>query len=189
MFNENIILENNFVSIRPLNEGDFEGFSYIAFDERIWKFTTSRISNEDELQKYIFDALNEKETELRYPFTVIDKSSNRIAGSTSYLNYSTKDQRIEIGHSWLGKEFQGKGINRETKFLLIDYAFTQLKIKRVEFKTDVLNIQARKALLKIGATEEGILRSHTLMHDGRRRDTIFYSILYDEWKKLNAQSF
>jgi len=100
---------------------------------------------------------------------------------SSFGNVSVLDSRVEIGWSWIGLDFQGTGVNSEYKRLLLSFAFDKLKFIRVEFKTDVLNVKARRALEKIGAVEEGVLRSHTQMHHNRRRDTIYYSILQEEW--------
>ena len=164
---------------------DEEGFGKITFDTDIWKFFVTHISNSEELDKFIKTSLEDRKRKFRYPFTIIQKTSGEIAGSTSFGNISVKDKRIEIGWTWLGKKFMGTGLNKECKSLLLQYAFEHLKFERVEFKTDVLNEASRRALQKIGAREEGILRSHTLMHDGRRRDTIYYSILASEWKNLS----
>jgi N-acetyltransferase len=183
-FTENIILENNFALLRPSSLKDEEGFSKIAFDPDIWKYNVARIMNSTELNEFINSSLDDRERNFRYPFTIIDKRVGEIAGSTSYANFSIKDKRLEIGWTWLGKKFMGTGLNKECKFLLLQYAFEHLKFERVEFKTDVLNKASRRALQKIGAKEEGILRSHTLMHDGRRRDTIYYSMLSNEWKEI-----
>lgn len=181
LFEQNIILESDFVLLKPLSIEDKNEFMKIAFDKDIWKFSVNRIYDEAELDQFISEALLSKKKQLRFPFTIIDKVKNKIAGSTSFGNYSTKDKRIEIGWTWLGKEFWGTGLNVHCKKLLIDFAFEKLNLERVEFKTDVLNISARNALLKLGAVEEVVLRSHTLMHDGKRRDTIYYSILKKEW--------
>lgn len=181
LFEQNIILESDFVLLKPLSIEDKNGFTKIAFDKDIWRYSVNRIYDEVELDQFISEAISSKEKQLRFPFTIIDKVKNKIAGSTSFGNYSSKDKRIEIGWTWLGKEFWGTGINQHCKKLLIDFAFVNLKLERVEFKTDVLNIAARNALLKLGVVEEAVLRSHTLMHDGRRRDTIYYSILKKEW--------
>ncbi|PZR04404.1 MAG: GNAT family N-acetyltransferase, partial [Flavobacterium psychrophilum] len=122
------------------------------------------------------------------PFVIIDKrKDNTLVGMSSYTNISYADKRIEIGWSWLGVRYQGTGINGIYKRVLVKYAFEKLGFVRVEFKTDVLNKQARKALLKIGAVEEGILRSHTQMHSNRRRDTIYYGIIKDEWEILHLR--
>jgi RimJ/RimL family protein N-acetyltransferase len=185
-FTEDIILENNIALLRPLAPEDEEGLGKIAFDTDIWKYNVGKIMNSTELNEFINVALEDRKRNFRYPFTIIQKTSGEIAGSTSYANVSVKDKRLEIGWTWLGKKFMGTGLNKECKFLLLQYAFEHLKFERVEFKTDVLNKASRRALEKIGAKEEGILRSHTLMHDGRRRDTIYYSILSDEWKEISS---
>jgi RimJ/RimL family protein N-acetyltransferase len=104
-----------------------------------------------------------------------------------YGNLSEPDRRLEIGWSWLGSDFRGRGINRWVKFLLLEHAFEDLGAERVEFKTDVLNLQARAGLRNIGAVEEGVLRSFNPMPDGRRRDAIYYSILRAEWPEVKAQ--
>lgn len=188
-FSEPIVLENDFVLIRPMGTEDFEGLSKIAYDYEIWRFNVSRCMNDEELGSYIEGAIKLKDAGLLYPFIIIDKRIGMTAGSSSFGNISNKDKRIEIGATWLGRDFQGTGLNRVCKFLMINYVFEKLEFERVEFKTDVLNQQSRKALKKIGASEEGILRSHTLMHDGRRRDTIYYSILKEEWKNLKNTVF
>ena len=113
---------------------------------------------------------------------MIETADGDIAGSTAFGYWSANDRRVEIGGSWLGREYQGTGINREAKFLLLSYAFDVLGMARVEFKTDVLN-------QNIGATEEGVLRSHTLTPGGRRRDTIYYSMLEDEWRAWRETVF
>lgn len=182
-----VILESNLVLLRPLSSVDFDALREIAFDPDIWKFTPSRISNEEELRFYLNTALDELKKNTRYPFIIIDKENKKAAGSTSYGNISFKDKRIEIGWSWLGKDYRGSGINEHCKFLLMQYAFEKLGFVRVEFKTDVLNERARKALTKIGAVEEGVLRSHTLMNEGRRRDTIYYSVLASEWQSVKEK--
>jgi len=183
-FTEDIILENNIALLRPLKPEDEKGFGKISFDAGIWKYNVFRIMNSAELNEFINKSSDDRKRNFRYSFTIINKASGEIAGSTSFANISVKDKRIEIGWTWLGKKFMGTGLNKECKFLLLQYAFEHLKFKRVEFKTDVLNKASRKALQKIGAREEGILRSHTLMHDGRRRDTIYYSILAGEWSEI-----
>lgn len=185
----NQAFENSIAKLRPLEESDFNDFIDIAFDESIWIRTTIHIQTEEDLRKYVEDSIKERERKFRYPFTIIDKRVNRTAGCTSYANISEKDKRLEIGWTWLGKDFQGTGLNKACKFLLLQNAFESLGIERVELKTDVLNVQSRRAMMKIGAVEEGILRSHTLMPDGRRRDTIYYSILNSEWGKIKETIF
>ena len=184
-----LLLENHIALLRPLEINDYYSFLQIAFDKNIWLRTTNRIESKEDLMKYVEDSIKEREKDFRYPYTIIDKRVNRIAGCTSYGNVSEKDKRLEIGWTWLGKDFQGMGLNKTCKFLLIQNAFEKLGFERVEFKTDVLNMQSRKALEKIGAVEEGVLRSHTLMPDGSRRDTIYYSILKPEWMNIKQTIF
>ena len=188
-FSEHIILENAAVLLRPLEKEDFKELSGISYDYEIWRFNVSRCMNNDELISHINSILEEKRRERIYPFIIIDKKKQLTAGSSSFSNISNRDKRLEIGGSWLGRNFQGTGLNINAKYLMINYAFETLGFERVEFKTDVLNLQARKSLKKIGAVEEGVLRSHTLMQDGRRRDTIYYSILHSEWEKIKNTVF
>ncbi len=188
-FSEHIVLENESALLKSMTEEDFEGLSKIAYDYEIWRFNVSRCMNDEELKNYISSALSHKKAGFAYPLVIIDKKTKKTAGSSSFGNISNKDKRLEIGATWLGREFHGTGLNKICKFLMLQYAFEELGIERVEFKTDVLNLQSRKALNKIGAAEEGILRSHTLMQDGRRRDTIYYSILKPEWKNLKNTIF
>ena len=188
-FSEHIILENDSVLLRPLEKNDFNDLSAIAYNYDIWRFTVSRCMNDEELSKYINTALKDKSKEVRYPLVIISKKNNRIAGSTSFGNISNRDKRLEIGWSWLGREYRGTGLNKNCKYLMLAYVFGELGFERVEFKTDLLNEQSRKALKKIGAVEEGVLRSHTVMQDGRRRDTIYYSILRSEWAGIKNTVF
>lgn len=172
-----------------MQESDISGLREIAYDDDIWRLTTSVISNEEELKAYIATALNDRKREFRYPFTVIDKRSNKIAGSTSYGSLSEHDGRVEIGWTWYGKDFRGSGLNKACKYLLLSYAFDTLNLYRVEFKTDVLNRRSRRAIEKIGAKEDGVLRGHMLMRDGRRRDSVYYSILKPEWEEIKRSVF
>ena len=134
-------------------------------------------------------AFADKAANTRRAFTIIDKSTNNIAGSMSMGNISMNDLRLEIGWSWLGKSFRGTGINRHSKYCMMKYAFDELNFERVEFKTDVLNLRARKGLEKIGGKEEGILRSHMTMWNNRRRDSVYYSVLKNEWPLLKQTIF
>lgn len=188
-FDHEIELKAENILLRPLKNSDISYLDPIAFNPEIWTYTTLMIDNGQALTYYLDRALEGRSIRQRYPFLIWDLEREVALGSTSYLNYSAYDQRIEIGHTWIVKEYQGAGVNRLCKYLLLQYAFDKLDLYRVEFKIDNLNLQARRAMSKIGATEEGILRSHTLMHDGRRRDTVFYSILSDEWDGIKKRIF
>lgn len=168
---------------------DYNSFERLTEDGSMWIYFTSDLSVKNELHIWIDTALDEIRNKSRLAFTIIDKSSGNPIGSTSFGNISERDKRIEIGWTWISKEFQGKGINGQIKYLMLKYAFETIDIERVEIKTDVLNLPARKALLRIGAKEEGVLRSHTLMAHGRRRDTIYYSVLRSEWEEVKRKNF
>jgi RimJ/RimL family protein N-acetyltransferase len=183
MIDVNLTLENSQVLLRPMQESDLQAYLPLTSNPAMWTWFTADLSDRMELENWVRSSLDQARKEERLPFTVIGKDSGKIAGSTSLGNFSWRDARIEIGWTWFGREFQGKGINDQTKYLLLSYCFNVLKMERVEFKTDVLNTHARRALLRTGAVEDGILRSHTLMTHGRRRDTIFYSILRNEWEE------
>jgi RimJ/RimL family protein N-acetyltransferase len=177
MIDRTITMENEKVLLRPMTRQDFPLLQSISSDPDMWIYFTHDLSIEGEFENWAMPHFSED----RLQFTVIEKSSGKIAGATAFGNYSARDQRVEIGWTWLGKDYHGTGINQSMKKLMLDYCFGVLKLKRVEIKTDVLNMPARMALLKFGAVEEGVLRSHTLMTHGRRRDTIYYSVLQNEW--------
>lgn len=186
-FNKEIILENERVKLRPLLSSDIDNLLLPAsHDEKLVQYSPRPIHTKELLANYIASALTEKNTSDRYPFIIFDKQLNAYAGSTSYLFINNYHRRLEIGGTWLGKNFQQTGLNRHCKFLLLSYAFDELGFERVEFKTDERNKVSRTAIEKIGAKLEGILRSHTLMDDGFRRNTVYYSILKNEWPQLKA---
>ncbi|SFG31271.1 GNAT family N-acetyltransferase [Pontibacter chinhatensis] len=188
-FSQGILLQNQRVLLRRYLPSDLPELAQIALDEDIWRFMPTRISNEAELQGWAATVEQGYASGTRYTFLIVDRATGKLAGSTSYGNISLPDKRLEIGWTWLSKEHRGTGLNRHCKFLLLQHAFEELRMERVELKTDVLNLRSRRAMLKIGATEEGTLRSHTQMHDGRRRDTIYYSILRLEWPGIKQQVF
>ncbi|WPR76685.1 GNAT family protein [Algoriphagus sp. NG3] len=181
---QHVILENERIQLRPLSTSDFPALKVLAKDPTLWHYFTYDLSTEEEFENWAVQAMNGA----RIQFVVIDKLIQKIVGSTAFGNYSERDQRIEIGWTWLGREFHGTGINQAMKLLMLEYCFEKLKLKRVEIKTDVLNVPARKALLKLGAVEEGVLRSHTLLANGRRRDSIYYSVLQEEWDSINKRA-
>ena len=181
-------LETNRVLLRPLKQEDYDRFIEITQDKDLWIYFTNDLSDKETLLNWIETGVQEIKNKNRLAFSIIDKPGNSLIGSTSLGNFSERDKRVEIGWTWLCREFQGKGINDQTKYLLLKYCFEEMDCQRVEIKTDVLNNPARNALKRIGAVEEGILRSHTLMTHNRRRDTIYYSILKHEWENIKMKN-
>lgn len=188
MIDFDLKLQTDDILLRPLETGDFENFARLTGDKQMWIYFTNDLSDKIELEKWINEALLQKENKIRLPFAIVDKKTKNILGSTSFGNISYRDKRVEIGWTWLGQNYRGKGVNEKVKYLMLRYCFENQDFLRVECKTDVLNIPARKALKKINMTEEGILRSHTLMTNNRRRDTIYYSILKSEWYEIKTKN-
>ena len=182
-------LQTSKVLLRPLDDSDYDTFLELAQDEDAWKYFTLNLGDKVQLKRWMDQAFADTSANTRRAFTIIDKSANKIAGSMSMGNISMYDLRLEIGWSWLGKKFRGTDINRHSKFSMMKYAFEELHFERVEFKTDVLNTRARKGLEKIGGKEEGVLRSHTTMWNNRRRDSVYYGVLKNEWPLLKQTIF
>ena len=174
-------LANEHVLLRPLAVTDRPELATIAFDDDIWRYFVQRVVTDADLDAFLRTAIDDTAAGRRIVFGVVDRSTGRLAGSMAYGNLAEADRRVEIGWSWLGADHRGKGINRWAKFLLLDHAFERLGCERVEFKTDVLNIPARRGLANIGATEEGVFRSYNYMPGGRRRDAVWFSVLRPEW--------
>jgi RimJ/RimL family protein N-acetyltransferase len=167
-----------------MEENDFDTFHTLAQDEEMWRYFTLNLADRMQLRKWMDLASADHAAGTRFPFTIIEKSTGQIAGSSSMGNISYHDLRCEIGWSWLGKQFRGTDINFHAKYLMLNHAFEALHFERVEFKTDVQNERAKKGLRKVGGQEEGILRSHMTMWNNRRRDSIYFSIIKKEWPGL-----
>ncbi|RDI68637.1 GNAT family N-acetyltransferase [Nocardia pseudobrasiliensis] len=180
-------LENDQVLLRPIEPTDRAALCEIALDPDIWRYFVSLVKTEADFDAFFDAALDDQRAGRRVVFYIMDRASGRVAGSMSYGNMAERDGRLEIGWSWLGRDFRGRGINRWAKYLLLEHAFERLGAERVEFKTDVLNEQARRGLRNIGAVEEGTLRSFNPMPGGRRRDAIFYSVLRGEWPEVKRK--
>lgn len=182
-----VSLENEYVLLRPVRPEDRTALRTIAMDPTIWRYFVISVETEADFDAFFDLGIADQAAGRRVVYYVADKRTNAAAGSMSFCNIMENDGRIEIGWSWLGIDSQGKGVNRWAKFLMMAAAFEQLDAERVEFKTDRLNVQARRALTNIGAREEGTLRSFNPMPDGRRRDAVYYSVLKAEWPQVKAQ--
>lgn len=188
-FPSTFTLETPRVLLRLLAPEDLKPLLALAKDKSTWKYFVQELDEEAAMKQWIDELLLERQQGKRMPFTVIDKDGYTICGSTSYLNISFFDKRLEIGSTWLGSEFIGTGVNRHVKFALLCYAFEVMNMERVEVKTDNLNERAKAALLKVGFIPEGVLRSHMQMHSDRRRDSIYFSLLKSEWPERKESFF
>lgn len=188
-FTQNLVLENRRVRLRPLEATDFEELKLVAFEPALWEYTLTRADDVVSLAAYIAAAMQARQAGQRYPFAIIDRATGRLAGSTSYYNMDLADQRLSIGYTWVGTEFQRTGLNRAAKHLLLCQAFDQLGCERVELETDSRNLKSQQAMRRMGATEEGTLRSHRLTQGNIRRDTVIFSIIRPEWNQLRHSTF
>ncbi len=190
MIPPNLQLETNIALLRPVEENDFNSFLQLAReDPAMWEYFSLNLADEVQLTRWMEMAFADKNANTRRPFTIVDKRTNAVAGSSSLGNISFYDKRVEIGWSWLGPAFRSTGLNRHAKYAMMKYAFESLGFERVEFKTDVLNQRARQGLKNVGGIEEGILRSHMTMWNNRRRTSIYYSVLKEEWPGLKERIF
>jgi len=180
----NLTLENDTIFLRPLVQDDLVELLPLTGAPNMWMYYTHDLSTITGITEWAQPAFLKE----RLQFVVIDKETDLLIGSSAFGNISVRDARLEIGWTWLGINYQGKGINHQVKQLMLGYCFDVMNLERVEFKTDVLNSQARKALRNIGAIEEGVLRSHTLMTKNRRRDTLYFSILKKEWPQVKREN-
>ncbi len=163
------------------------GLTEIGLDPELWRLTVVMIRTSEEMRSYMESAIELQRGGTSLPFVTIERSTGRVVGSTRFGNYDPTNRRIEIGWTWIAQPWQRTVVNTEAKYLMLTHAFEKLHCVRVELKTDVLNSASRKAMLRIGAREEGVLRKHTLMWTGRYRDSIYYSILDEEWPQVKEQ--
>ena len=182
-FPQNLILEDDFVLLRPLQEPDIENLLEISINEpETWEYSLVRANGKENLDHYIQLALKAKENKTESPFIVFDKKSGKHAGSTRLYDIQLPFKTVQLGYTWYGKDFRGTGLNKHCKFLLLQFAFETLGMERVEFRADNNNQRSIAAMKSIGCKVEGVLRNHMPTFGSEtRRDSIILSILRDEW--------
>jgi RimJ/RimL family protein N-acetyltransferase len=176
-------LEDERVLLRPLNVTDDEHLLPFALHEQeTWQYSHQAAFGADGLSEYISSALAGRVTGKEYPFIVYDKKTGKYAGSTRFYDIQPQNSSLQLGYTWYGKDFRGTGLNKHCKFLLLQFAFEELGMERVEFRADARNERSIAAMKSIGCTVEGIMRSNVPTRDGGRRDSIILSILKSEWE-------
>ena len=182
-FSQNIILEDEFVLLRPLQESDVDNLLEIAINEpETWEYSLVRANGKENLENYIQLALKARENNTEFPFIVLDKKSGKYAGSTRFYDINLAFKTVQLGYTWYGKDFRGTGLNKHCKFLLLQFAFETLGMQRVEFRADNNNQRSIAAMKSIGCKVEGVLRNHMPTFGSEiRRDSIILSILKNEW--------
>lgn len=182
-------LENKRVLLRPLQASDLDALLEVALEPSLWEVGLTRVSNREELEKYMEIAFKEREQGTSIPFVIIDKATGKVAGSTRFCGLVLPHKRTEIGYTWIHPSYQRSGLNRAMKFEMLRYAFEEMGLNRVELKTDERNSKSRNAMLAIGCKEEGILRHHMITWTGWLRNSVFFSILKEEWPEIRERVF
>ena len=181
---EPVVLQGRVVRLEPLTSQHLAALCEIGLDPDIWRWTPMQVRDQDDMREYIETALRGQAEGTVLPFATIDALSGRTIGTTRFGAIDRANRRAEIGWTWLGKSWQRTPANTEAKYLMLGHAFGTMGCLRVEFKTDALNEPSRRALLRIGAKEEGTFRKHMITFSGRLRDSVYYSVLDDEWPEV-----
>jgi len=176
-----IILEGRQVRLEPIAAVHRAGLCDAIADGELWNLFVTMVPHPDRIDKFLSDADAGYQRGDELVFATIDKASNRVAGSTRFMKANPLHKRVEIGYTFLGKSWQRTAINTEAKLLMLTHAFETLELNRVELLADYLNQASRKAILRLGAKEEGLLRNHMVMPNGRLRDSVLFSIIKNEW--------
>lgn len=180
------VLEGQHVRLEPLDVRHLDGLCAVGLDPELWHWEVIRKRSREDMQVYVRKALDERQRGVSLPFATVFLETGQVIGSTRYLNMDPANRRVEIGATWIGRPWQRTAVNTEAKYLMLRHAFEVLRCFRVELKTDVLNERSRRAILRLGAKEEGILRRHVVTDTGRVRDTVYYSILDSEWPPVKS---
>jgi len=182
-----VVLEGIHVRLEPLLRKHITGLCEVGLEEQLWRWIPTPVRTADDMAAYVELALKEQANGVSLPFAQIEKATGRLIGSTRYMNIDRVHHRVEIGCTWIGREWQRTAANTEAKYLLLRHAFETLGCMRVELKTDSLNEKSRAAILRIGAKQEGIFRNHMMTSTGRIRHTIYFSIVDSEWPGVKSE--
>ena len=183
-----VVLTGNYVRLEPMTEEHTFALAEIGVGQPFWHFMLyGDVNSNDDMRNWVLDILARGEKGTDLPFVAVHLVSGRVAGATRYLNIVPKDRGLEIGGTWYGPEFQRTPVNTECKYLLLGHAFETLGCIRVQLKTDLRNERSQKAIERIGAVKEGVLRNHMILPGGRYRHSVFYSILDTEWPDVKKR--
>jgi RimJ/RimL family protein N-acetyltransferase len=181
-----VTLENAFVRLEPLRRDHADDLAALTVGTGITRWFPEPIETRALLDCYIANGVAEAEAGTALPFAIVDPVG-LVVGCTRYMNISAENKRLEIGSTFVGAPWQRSAINTAAKLLLLEHGFERLGCIRIELKADSRNMKSRNAILRIGATEEGTLRRHVICSDGHRRDTVYFSILAEEWPAIKTR--
>lgn len=180
-------LQGTLVTLRPLSSEDAPSLVAAAADGELWTLPYTNVPSAETADQYVSKALRDRAAGTAMPFAVTITATRQVIGSTRFWKIDRDNRKLEIGHTWYALSWQRTAVNTESKLLLLSYAFEELKCVRVQFTTDVLNERSQAAILRLGAVEEGIIRNERIMPNGRKRNSVRYSIIDDEWPDVSAR--
>jgi len=181
-------LTGRVVRLEPLAESHIPDLARVGLDQKIWQYMRYRkVETVEQLSDWVQELLVLQVSGTDLPFAVIHLGTGRAIGSTRYLEINHEYRSVEIGGTWYGLDYQGTLVNTECKYLLLKHAFEMLDCVRVWFKTDRRNLRSQRAIERLGAVKEGVLRNHMILPDGHIRDSVMYSILPQEWPQVKIK--
>lgn len=182
-----VTLEGQHTILDPLSLAHEEALLAAAADGELWNSVLTVVPSRETIAAYMAEALTAQQQGSELPFVVIQKATNRVVGTTRFYYIQPLQKSAAIGYTWVARSAQRTAVNTEAKLLLLTHGFEHWRCNRIEFITDVLNEQSRAAILRLGASQEGILRNHIIMPNGRVRDSVCFSIIIEEWPEVKAR--
>jgi RimJ/RimL family protein N-acetyltransferase len=182
-----VTLEGRHVRLEPLTLDHHADLCEAGLDEELWRWIPKAVRTADDMREYIEIALRAQADGSALPFATVERASGRAVGSTRFGNIDRGNRRLEIGWTWIGRQWQRTAVNTEAKYLMLRHAFETLGAMRVELKTDSLNERSRRAILRLGAVEEGTFRKHMTTESGRVRHTVYFSVIDEEWAGVKSR--
>jgi RimJ/RimL family protein N-acetyltransferase len=181
------VLEGSVVRLVPMERSHLFALADVGLDPSLWTLIPTPVTDLESMRRWVETALRQQAEGTALPFVTVERSSGRIVGSSRFGTWVPEHRRVEIGWTWIAPAWQRTGVNTEAKLLMLRHAFETLGCQRVELKTDALNIRSRAAILRLGAREEGTFRKHMITEHGRVRDSVYFSIVDDEWPGVRAR--
>jgi len=182
-----VTLEGRHVRLEPLSLAHHASLCEAGLDEDLWRWIPTAVRTPDDMRAYMETALRALADGSALPFATVERATGRAIGSTRFGSIDRGHRRLEIGWTWIGRQWQRTAVNTEAKYLMLRHAFETLGAMRVELKTDSLNERSRRAILRLGAVEEGTFRKHMLTESGRVRHTVYFSVIDEEWPGVKAR--
>jgi N-acetyltransferase len=182
-----VTLTGQYAQLEPMLPAHREMLAEVGLDEDLWRWIPDPVHTRDEMFAYVDAALAQQASGVSLPFTIVERASGKVIGSTRYANIERVHRRVEIGWTWVAIPWQRTAVNSECKYMLLKHAFETLGCIRVELKTDSLNEKSRNAILRIGARQEGVFRNHMITSTGRIRHSIYFSVIDSEWPDVKAR--